>query len=79
MKEVAVIGGYDYKRIVPGIFLFNPIENGCHSSFTAVHGPDRAIDVIAMVRPINIPGFDEQPKAIRAIFQDCNRRLGQFL
>jgi len=59
---MAMIGGDNHHGLIPGAVLFNPVGDRFDSGITTEDGSNGVVDVVVMIRPVNIPGFNHQPE-----------------
>ena len=59
---MSVIRGDDQQGFVPVAVGFNPVRDRLDRSVTAIDGSDRIVDVVVVVCPVDITGFDHQPE-----------------
>ena len=56
---MTMIGRDDQQRLIPVAVLIDPVGDSAYGRITAEDGPDRIVEIVVMVGPINIPGLNQ--------------------
>ena len=58
-----MIGGEDHDGVLPVAVLFDPVGDDFEGGFPAFDSTDGVVEIIVVVGPVDIAGFDHQPES----------------
>ncbi len=80
VQHVTMIRRHDQQRFVPVAVGFHPLGNDFDRIVAAVDCTDRSVNVVVVVGPIDVTGFDHDPERclVAAQHRDgCGRHIGE--